>query len=73
MSNLFSNDTEKAKKTYFRHYQTLKSSIRRELTEEDLNNKYLNTRKFTREKSLLISLFSYNTRWRDVTPQYYRM
>ena len=35
MGKLFLNDTEMAKKTDFRHYQTLKSSIRRELTEED--------------------------------------
>lgn len=30
MGKLFLNDTEMAKKTDFRHYQTLKSSIRRE-------------------------------------------
>lgn len=35
MGKLFLNDTEMAKKADFRHYQTLKSSIRRELTEED--------------------------------------
>lgn len=65
MGKLFLNDTEKAKKTDFRHNQTLKSSIRRELTEEDYSLTVIPGNS-QGKNPFSISLFSYHSlAWRD--------